>query len=595
MVSGMHVIPKITNTLPSQPVDVKTMDIIKDLHLADKCFSHPGSIDMLLGVELMNEITTNDRFQEKSLTFTRTVFGWVITGRAKVDKFRDQNSHLEVVCNFLQTNSAQDISKFWCTEEVPSTKPSLTEAEMVTKNHYDATTKLVNGQFQVKLPFKPTATPLGESKASALRRFLMLEKRLEANPKLHQQYRDFIHEFIDLEHLEEVPKYELELPPHKCFYLPHHCVQKENTTTKLRVVFDASAKTSAKVSLNVVLLVGPKIQDDLFDHLIRFRCYAIGITGDIAKMYRQIALGKEDKDFHQLFWRDTPSDPIKVYRMTRVTYGIGSSGYHSIRSLQEAGKESPVEEVIKRDFYVDDMLSGAHTKDEATQLIRAVTKQLEKYGMILRKFASNNAQIIEDFQPNLRENEKNFTENDNSVKTLGIKWLPNEDIFAFTIKESDKLKFTKRTMLSDISTIFDPLGLLTPVTLKLKLIIQSCWVRGVDWDEELPSDIQSKFTKWRTTLPIMAKLKIPRHILKRRFELHLFCDALELAYAACIYVRCLDTQETNLLVSRSKVAPLKPLTVPKLELCAACLGCNLLKAVLPILEKIKFIPEQIHG
>ena len=150
-------IPKITNTLPSQPVDVKTMDIIKDLHLADKSFSHPGSIDMLLGVELMNEITTNDRFQEKTLTFTRTVFGWVITGRAKVDKFRDQNSHLEVVCNFLQTNSAQDISKFWCTEEVPSTKPSLTEAEMVTKNHYDATTKLVNGRFQVKLPFKPNA------------------------------------------------------------------------------------------------------------------------------------------------------------------------------------------------------------------------------------------------------------------------------------------------------------------------------------------------------------------------------------------------------------------------------------------------------
>ena len=130
--------------------------------------------------------------------------------------------------------------------------------------------------------------------------------------------------------------------------------------------------------------------------------------------------------------------------MTRVTYGIGSSGYHSIRSLQEAGKDSSVEKVIKRDFYVDDMLSGAHTEDEATQLIHAVSKQLEKHGMILRKFASNNAKIIEDLQPNLRENEKNFTELDYSVKTLGIEWLPNEDNFAFTIKESDKLKFTKR-------------------------------------------------------------------------------------------------------------------------------------------------------
>ena len=352
----MPVISKIPNTFPSQPIDVKTIDIIKDLHLADKSFAHPGSIDMLIGVELMNQITTNDRFQEEDLTFTRTVFGWVITGRAEVAKFRDQNSPSETVCNFLQTNSAQDISKFWCTEEVPSTKPSLAEAEMVTKNHFEATKKLVNGRFQVKLPFKSDATPLGESKASASRRFLMLEeKRLEANPILYQQYRDFIHEFLDLEHLEEVPKHELDLPPHKCFYLSHHCVQKESTTTKLRVVFDASAKTSTRVSLNDVLLLGPKIQDDLFDH-IRFRCYAFGITGDIAKMYRQIALDKEDKDFHRIFWQDTPNDPIKVYRKTRVTYGIGSSGYHSIRSLQEAGKDSSMEKVIERDFYVDDML-----------------------------------------------------------------------------------------------------------------------------------------------------------------------------------------------------------------------------------------------
>ena len=124
-------------------------------------------------------------------------------------------------------------------------------------------------------------------------------------------------------------------------------------------------------------------------------------------------------------------------------------------------------------------------------------------------------------------------------------------------------------MLSDISTIVDPLGLLTPVTLKLKLIMQSGWVRRVDWDEELPSDVQSEFKKWRKTLPVITKLNIPRLKLKKRFELHLFCDAPELAYAACIYVRCLDTQETNFLVSKSKVPLLKPLHCPKIgTLCS---------------------------
>ena len=127
-------------------------------------------------------------------------------------------------------------------------------------------------------------------------------------------------------------------------------------------------------------------------------------------------------------------------------------------------------------------------------------------------------------------------------------------------------------MLSDISTIVDPLGLLTPVTLKLKLIMQSGWVRGVDWDEELPSDVQSEFMKWRKTLPVITKLNIPRLKLKKRFELHLFCDAPELAYAACIYVRCLDTQEINFLVSKSKVPFLKPLHCPKIgTLCSISL------------------------
>ena len=160
-------------------------------------------------------------------------------------------------------------------------------------------------------------------------------------------------------------------------------------------------------------------------------------------MYRQIAVDKGNKEFHRLIWRDTPSDSIKVYRMTRVTYGIGSSGYHSNRSLQEAGKDSSVEKVVKRDFYVDDMLSGANTEDEAAQLIQAVSKYLEKHGMILRKFASNNAKIIEVLQPNLRENEKIFIEHDYSIKPLGIKWLRNDDNFVFTSKASDNLKFTK--------------------------------------------------------------------------------------------------------------------------------------------------------
>ena len=146
------------------------------------------------------------------------------------------------------------------------------------------------------------------------------------------------------------------------FYLPHHCVTKEDgSTTKLRVVIDASAKTTTGYSLKDCLLVGPKCQDDLFNILIRFRMFKIAMLADVAKMYRQVELSPEDRDLHRILWRKNPTDPILTYRMTRVAYGIASSSFHAVRSLLDCAKfpNTPeiVEEAIERDFYVDDILT----------------------------------------------------------------------------------------------------------------------------------------------------------------------------------------------------------------------------------------------
>ena len=157
---------------------------------------------------------------------------------------------------------------------------------------------------------------------------------------------------------------------------PTTAFYKNSTTKKLRVVIDASAVTITRISLNDALMVGPKLQDDLFDHLLRFRCYPIGIAGDIGKMYCQVALNKNDKNYHRILWRDVPEQPIETYRMTRVTYGISSSCYHSVRSLIEAGKTSSVEETISRDFYVDDWLTSADDIPSAKKLINDARCQL---------------------------------------------------------------------------------------------------------------------------------------------------------------------------------------------------------------------------
>ena len=217
-----------------------------------------------------------------------------------------------------------------------------------------------------------------------------MEKRLEANPALRKIHSDFIHEFQELNHLEAVPNEELVKKDSEVNFLPHHCVHKEDsTTTKLRVVFDGSAKSSTGVSLNGSLMVGPTVQEDLFSILIRFCFQQVGLPADIAKIYRQIALESVAKDFHRILWRDSITDSIQQFRMARVTYGIASSAFHSTWSVVEFGNrcsDDLLAKTIKHDFYVDDYLPGANFVAEAHTKVKKIYEKFKEYGFELRNF-----------------------------------------------------------------------------------------------------------------------------------------------------------------------------------------------------------------
>ena len=221
---------------------------------------------------------------------------------------------------------------------------------------------------------------------------------MASNPNTQQRYKDFIQEFIDLKHLEVVPSEDLQKSSHQAYYLPHHCVFKDDsTTTKLRVVFDASAKSQSGVSLNDILHTGATVQSDLFSILLRYRFHRFVISGDIAKMYRQIALDDSVRDFHRILWRNDKNEPLLHYRMTRVTYGVKPSAFLATRCVKEIGQKSGgalFASSIEKDFYVDDYLSGASTKQEAKDLMLGVIAELKKYGMELRKWTSNAPELI---------------------------------------------------------------------------------------------------------------------------------------------------------------------------------------------------------
>ena len=287
---NLHLIPNFSKTVPDKEIDISTMRHVNKLNLADPAFNVSNKVDLLLGADVIEDILLDNKIKDNCLCFRESVFGWVVSGPVYLSGSNNVVSHMTTTRNF---DSYQLLLKFWEKESVPETR-HLTMDERRCKKHFDSTRKRnEDGRFVVQMPFKDGPHNLGLSKANAMKRFIRLEHTLRNNVDLFRKYSAFIQEFIDLGHLEKVQPGEINNSPN--FYLPHHCVLKEDgTTSKLRVVFDASAKTTTGFSLNDCLLVGPTFQDNLFNILVRFRFFKIALSADVAKMYRQVELKKAD-------------------------------------------------------------------------------------------------------------------------------------------------------------------------------------------------------------------------------------------------------------------------------------------------------------
>ena len=328
-----------------------------------------------------------------------------------------------------------DLKQFRELEEILKGRQFSWEEE-ACEQHFVNTTKYQDNCFIVKLPFKQDCQ-LGESLDQANRRFNSLEKRVDLDPELESRYKSFIDQFVETGHMEEVPASETRCEDSKSFYLPHHCVFKDDsTTTKHRVVFGGSSKTSTGKSLNDALMVSPTVQDDLYSIIMRFRVVPVALSADVEKMYRQVALDAPDEDFHRIIWRERKDVPVHIFRMISVTYGIGSSSFHSARCLKEVAKRtcnSQVQYHLELSFYVDDFLGGANSVEDARKLIADLHSEVLKYGFLLRKWVSSCSTFIKELPDELRKtaNECEILSDDYETKALGMTWKPNLDIICF--------------------------------------------------------------------------------------------------------------------------------------------------------------------
>ncbi|GFR06901.1 integrase_H2C2 domain-containing protein [Trichonephila clavata] len=338
---------------------------------------------------------------------------------------------------------------------------------------------------------------------------------------------------------------------------------------------DANVDKKCKLcSLNHDLYNCDKFKNMPVRDNIRFKKYVVAFSSDIKKIFRQIKVQEHQQDFLRILWRPSPEEDIVSYRLKTVTYGTKPAPYLATRCLLQLAHEGKnkyplATPVIENSTYI---LSGADDITTAKEIKRQLIGLMKEGCFHFYKWSANSEELLKDMPTENKE--FLFNENDELVKTLGLSWRPREDAFMYQMNLQEvPVTITKRTVLSFISKLYDPLGLLQPIIIKAKMMIQKIWLLKIDWGQNLPRQEIENFQRYVAELHQLKDLKIPRCILlKDSVAVHLigFADASAQAYGACLYVKFENANETQirLLCSKTHVAPLTTLSIPRLELLA---------------------------
>ncbi len=622
---SVNSVPFLTGLIKRDPLDNADLDFLRQIppsHLANALPTVTDEFqpDILLGLDYFFQILMPEAKQllPSGLLIIPSYFGYLIGGNSAVNQVLISESSISsfpaLSCRTEMLNSVKELNlfssadrpiqqitpnfeDFFALDQIGITDIPDTHDDEQAMEIFEKGLKFYDSRYHTIWPFNPNIVHLPTNKKSALGRFKGLAKRLSADAPLFDAMDTVIRDQEKkgiIETITDSPNEHLDHPVH---YLPFHPVITPGKTTRCRIVYDASAKENkTKISLNECMYRGPVILSDLCGLLIRFLLFSVALIADVEKAFLQISLQEQARDVTRFFWFKNPQNPlfdpsnIQLKRFCRLPFGAKSSPFILASTIDHHCTKinTAVSQKIKNNMYVDNLVTGVNSFEEAQRFYTEGKDIFQQASMNLREWTSNNANFVEQIDPK----DRITTE---VAKVLGIKWYKLSDelsICTCDLRSMQNAK-TKRQIQRAVASIFDPLGFFNPIIVGAKLFLQKVWKSLVDWDTQIPQEL---ITTWQELFPDLSRIseyRIPRFLglsINNLSTNHLlcFCDSSTSAYSTNIYLRqCSKDEKTvtsRLLISKTRLAPAKGLSIPRLELLAVLIGCRLLQ----------FVSSQLH-
>ena len=617
-VEEAYVLPVDRFNMPARPCPPNLSDLYTHLDGIEIASVAADEITVLIGGDVPRAHIQAEVRQgsDNELLAFKTPFGWTIFGTAPAsDQVRRQSyqscctrtkdslhsiveklwvPEKKVFCNILQRDPLeQALIKFWEEDNtgiLPARDIAMSRDDKRALKILEKQTIFDGEKYITPMLWDDPACTFPDNSSMAKKRYDLLCRRLRADDKLYEDYKAKMHHYFEKGFARKMSKKEAQRKTSKTWILPTHPVFHPKKPNKLRVVNDAAAKFQG-TSLNTNLITGPDLLNSLVGIILRFRIGKIAVTADLEEFFHQVRVPAADADSLRFLWKDDiwSDRPPDVMQMLVHIFGAKDSVTCAIHALHQTARDHQEDFdpltfwTILKSFYVDDLLQSYPSVDSALPMVHELFACTKRGGFRLTKWMSNSKEIIDSLPPSEVSSKMTFELDAGTVeKALGMLWNIADDNITYCTNFKDVPK-TKRGMLKVTSSVFDPPGFVAAFILFAKLLIQEAWKTGCDWDSEVSFDILEKWTLWLSNANSLSLIKIPRcyyygasTITEK--QLHIFCDASELAYGCVGYLRVSFKEGGHhvvLVMSKSRLAPIKTITVPRLELNGALIAARL--------------------